>query len=674
MAQILPDTPLGYCTPEAVKIYRLLKRLPDDQYAVWQRLSICPEPGPDFWVLRSDRRSVFIKVSAATPVDARSMLQSGLFEPATDRSAVGHAEAEALVQFMQAVASQADSAASSLQVPSLIIFPNLEDADLRSLPRNATPVEITWVGKGSLAPTEFEAWLTARLGPSLSSEMISALRKAFTPEVVIPPSFTVRKPIERNTNAQLTEYLLDFRQERILKSDLDLSDEARSAAGEFGLRLINGVAGSGKSLIVVYRAHLLHQLFPNKPILVLTHNRPLIRDLEARYQHLSHNGCTVEWRTFLAWCRNHWPRRETWRDPIGQKRRGQLITQAWYAHLADTAVSERMLHDEIDWFKDRLLFTRDDYLAADRLGRGFALNEAMRQRMSDAIDAYEHELQRLNLVDWSEVPRRLWQFTQDGRVQLPVYDAVLVDEAQFFAPIWFEIIKRIVKPGLGHLFLAADPTQGFLKRGQSWRASGLEVRGRTHKLEKSYRTTREILNFATLLYRTRLPEVDEEILAPDLLDMPSGAVPKIISLTSSQDEITYVLNEMRELKQYGLSLGDILIIHADWQGVDQLLARLRREFGATSVIDPKDAPKGDQIRVVTLNAATGLESPIVFLCGVHQLYEEEQSVRLSDDERAELIRDNTRRLYMAITRAGQHLVLTYVGELPDMLRQLGTVA
>ena len=75
------------------------------------------------------------------------------------------------------------------------------------------------------------------------------------------------------------------------------------------------------------------------------------------------------------------------------------------------------------------------------------------------------------------------------------YDFVLVDEAQFFAPIWFEIIKLILKPN-GHLFMVADPTQGFLKRGQSWLASGLNVRGRTSRLEKCYRTTREILDFA----------------------------------------------------------------------------------------------------------------------------------------------------------------------------------
>jgi superfamily I DNA/RNA helicase len=156
--------------------------------------------------------------------------------------------------------------------------------------------------------------------------------------------------------------------------------------------------------------------------------------------------------------------------------------------------------------------------------------------------------------------------------------------------------------------------------------------------------------------------------------MPSGALPVIVQVSSEQDEVTRVVNEIRTQCQNGIALGDILVIHAHWQGVNRLSARLQREFGESAVIDPKDAPKGNQIRVVTLNAATGLESPIVFLCGVHQLYEEEQSVRLSDDERAELIRDNTRKLYMAITRAGQRLVLTYVGELPDILKQLGTMA
>lgn len=78
----------------------------------------------------------------------------------------------------------------------------------------------------------------------------------------------------------------------------------------------------------------------------------------------------------------------------------------------------------------------------------------------------------------------------------------------------------------------------------------------------------------------------------------------------------------------------------------------------------------NHIRVCTLNSATGIESPIVFIAGVNALYEAEQSVRLSEEERAELIRDNTRKLYMACTRAGQRLVLTYAGELPDLFQEL----
>ena len=54
---------------------------------------------------------------------------------------------------------------------------------------------------------------------------------------------------------------------------------------------------------------------------------------------------------------------------------------------------------------------------------------------------------------------------------------------------------------------------------------------------------------------------------------------------------------------------------------------------------------------------------------MRDLYEKEQSIRLSDEERQELIRDNTRKLYMAVTRASQRLVLTYVGDPPEALAQ-----
>ncbi|MCC7359639.1 MAG: DEAD/DEAH box helicase, partial [Anaerolineales bacterium] len=652
MARLLPETPLGSVSTEIARVYRLLKQLPDD-WTIWHRLSFWSEPGPDFWVLRPDQRGLLLKVAGATPAEVQSAGQFGLFD-SQGASRPGQEERAALDSFYDTSAAQDGAVVWRDCLPASILFPNVAERDLRA----ALGDRVDLAGKERLTPDAFHGWLSERAGPPLTEAAVTAIRKALTPEIVIPPQFTVRQPIDRNVDAQLADYLLDYDQEWVLKTDLDLSSDARQTAGEFGLRLVSGVAGSGKSLIVVYRAQLLRRLYPDKSILVLTHNRPLIRDLEARYKQLQVPGARVEFNTFQGWCRKHWPQQPAWRDPIGRQRRETALTQAWHAHLADTAVSERMLGDELDWLKDRLLVGRDAYLAADRTGRGFALNEAQRQKVYDAFEAYHRDLAARQQVDWGDVPRRLWFAVEQGH-RLPQYDIILVDEAQFFAPIWFELIKRSLKPVTGHLFMAADPTQGFLKRRQSWLACGLDVRGKAQRLEKSYRTTREILSAATLLYRARLPEDDEKLLSADgdLGQMPSGVVPVVVPLTSEQDETTRVVNEIRGLVQQGLRLGHILVIHADWRGVDRLLARLRTEFGADAAVDAKDNPRGDFIRVCTLNAVTGLESPIVFVMGVHELYEEEQSLRLSEEERAELIRDNTRKLYMAITRAGQRLVL-----------------
>jgi superfamily I DNA and RNA helicase len=163
-----------------------------------------------------------------------------------------------------------------------------------------------------------------------------------------------------------------------------------------------------------------------------------------------------------------------------------------------------------------------------------------------------------------------------------------------------------------------------------------------------------------------LPDDDDDIVSPNLLDMPNGVLPEIIPLTSEQDEITRVTNEVQALVHAGVPREHILIIHASYIGCDRLQERLNKALGPDATIDPKYAPRGEHIRVCTLNAATGLESPIVFLVGMHELYEEEQSIRLSEDERLELIRDNTRKLYMAITRAGRRLVITYRGDIPEM--------
>lgn len=68
-------------------------------------------------------------------------------------------------------------------------------------------------------------------------------------------------------------------------------------------------------------------------------------------------------------------------------------------------------------------------------------------------------------------------------------------------------------------------------------------------------------------------------------------------------------------------------------------------------------PGQGSLAVTTLNAATGLEAPVVMLLGMDRLLETEGDPRLSEDERNDLRRDHTRLLYMGFTRAGQRLIV-----------------
>jgi len=131
------------------------------------------------------------------------------------------------------------------------------------------------------------------------------------------------------------------------------------------------------------------------------------------------------------------------------------------------------------------------------------------------------------------------------------------------------------------------------------------------------------------------------------------------------------VNEIARAVEQGVPLRHILVLLASWRGEEALREALARRLGrATAAADPKERPPGDYVRITTVNAGTGLESPIVFVAGIHEMFEQEGSLLLSEDERRELVRENTRKLYMAFTRAGQRLVVTLVGGLPPSLEAL----
>ena len=664
MAHILPAAPPTFLPPAVLKTFAALKRLPD-AFHVWHHLAPWTPEAPDFLVISADRQALLVKVSGADPAAAHPAAQLLLMDDS--RPSLGANEAKVLADFIQAL-----DLPPNAEIASLVVFPRIPHPAVLAARPERGPGEPHWAGRELLDEDEALTWDAFLPGTGLNETGLEILRRRFTPEIIVPPNLTTRTPQPEKIAAGLTDFLLDYDQEAALKADLELDPQGAQLTDDFQLNIINGVAGSGKTLILLYRLRLLHHLYPGKQFLVLTHNRPLRYDLESRFNRLE--GASPEkiaWHTFFSWCYAAWPAGEEWVEPLSLPERAALIQSAWREHLADGAVTPHQLTGEIDWIKDQPPMDEAGYLAADRRGRVFGLTADQRARLWRAYQAYQAQLAAEGACDWADIPQQLWRWAAAGQVDLPHYDAILIDETQFFAPLWIDLVKRALKTNTAHLFLVADPTQGFLGRRTTWKAMGVEARGRTHLLRKSYRTTREIMTFAALFYRQRLPdEQDEDVLTPNLLDMPSGAVPQVIPLASAQDEIARVANEVAAFLAQGFPRGDIYILHANAQGVRALITAINRRVGRNAAMEPRTTYPGNYVRVTTLNAGAGLESPIVFLVGLRTLFEEEQSLRLGDDERQALIEAHTRKIFMAATRAGQRLVFTYVGELPKELRDL----
>jgi superfamily I DNA and RNA helicase len=123
---------------------------------------------------------------------------------------------------------------------------------------------------------------------NITLKTFNTLRMIIDPSVKVPHRYQLR------ANENLPEPLpavLDLKQERASKS-----------IGE-GHRLIKGIAGSGKTLILLYRAKLLAKMHPEWNVLFICWNRTLINYLRQMYDgiNIDVNRDKVQFTYFSRW-------------------------------------------------------------------------------------------------------------------------------------------------------------------------------------------------------------------------------------------------------------------------------------------------------------------------------------------------------------------------------------
>ena len=670
MARLIPSEPTGNVRPPVARMFRLVKALPDT-FTAWIALEEDALVKPHFMLVWKECYGFLIQVAETTQQLAESALQQDfLVEPVETLSAdtLGQSETDVIERFAKRVHEELGLPANeSVPVRRLVVFPNVEVNTINEIVlQRAEESETSFLGCHQLGEGKFAQYLERFATEALPELSLTIFRKHFTPESKIPRHFSPLTPPDRNTAASLTDMLIDFDQEAVTKAELNLPPESESVVSDLSARLVTGVAGSGKSLILIIRALLMARLNKDARLLVLTHNRPLNGELKQRFRHLAGAWPHFEWMTYFQWVKHCLPDDALPHKILSGRPLEDIARSAAARHPELTSFNLAFLIDELNWIKDQRFHERRTYLEAKRQGRVLPLSPKQRESMRAFFRDYQLGLEREGATDWSGVAMRFWKMAiHDQSITLPSYDGIFADEAQFFAPAWFDCVKTSLRPG-GQLFLCADPTQGFLKRRQSWLASGIEVRGRTVKLIHSYRNSRAILKFAKNFYQSRLGEEQAE----EALNLPTSEqlaaapelphVPIVEVCGSPQDVQTRLIHEIKQLVDHDLRPGSILVMHRSYTALENIHQRLTRELGPnqSQLLQNASRPAPEPlIGMTTLNAGTGLEAPIVFLLGCDELIERESDLKLSQEERTALCRDHTRQLYMSMTRAARQLVI-----------------
>jgi hypothetical protein len=561
-------------------------------------------------------------------------------------------------------------------IPSLIVMWSCSTEQARALNRQF----VSRFGARIVSREQFTS-----IGPKLIHAMLAPVAAAveqsllgtYFPEIEIPLPCTARGVFHRDNSARLPRFFLDWDQEWAAKLDLEMPAEQRGTSRDFSVRLLNGVAGSGKTLIAIHRALLLAELFPRQRILVLIHNTPIVADLKDRL-HRARGGLprNVVMQTFFAWICRQWRRMFGVFPAIAEHEDVLELVRHHRLRLPGLSASDERLVAEIDFIDDSLISDEAGYLAARRAGRGFALRAAERRQVWALYEVVTEHLRRRHLHTWSALPRAVC-LARERHAALERFHHILADEAQFFAPSWFQVVKLSLAPQ-GQLFLCADPQQGFLKNRLSWKSAGLDVSGRTKKLLRSYRSTQAILQAAAALLSGAVqPRTGDDFLDPDYAGMDAGKAPALVYAASPQDALDRLVNEIASLHdERNIPLGAFLVIYG--RNVDRhaLYVRLGQRLGAGRVwwfnerSQKKEPPQGhgqDYLRMAYVDSATGLEGAIVFLVGMEPLFFAEDMAALGDEERRE---EEARKLYMAMTRAGRRLVVVASQRLPQRAEEV----
>ncbi len=631
MAQIIPEDPLIASHP-GPQLHFCLKELDEDIISRQKSSSNLELTGFRYWVKRN-KQSLLLATLPEHTIDNDTQLDK-------QRLQSHPLVAELIQERNDLLPDSLQSHAYQLLPIVLLLQDNLSAKETIYIKE----LGILAIG-GVLINGAMKLVFERCFGISASEQVNQSIRAKFCPELLIEKQDPHSPPLNLK--------ILDFEQEICLKQD----PFAKPASDQspYSLRVVTGLAGSGKSELLIKRVSLLLQQVPKPRILVLSYNKSMSNSLKQSIESFSNKSDDIQCFPFLEWCRKLLG--GTWRF-VYEDQETELLDLMIKRHFEHEGLSRHGLIREINFIKDRQIETETDYLSTIRSSRSFALSNPIRKKIWQAMIDIDTHLKDRNSYLWGDAAKFLLRALNDGKTVLP-YTHILVDEGQYFAPAWFKIITRLLTPQ-GQLFICSDADQGFQNRSLDWKETGLDLRNNTTRLQNSYRCSPAISKVVDEFRRHRsMDELKHPLHSINYADpIAPEDHPQLLHFPTKEDQLNRLFSEIHQLTQQGYEANDILILNADKQTTRFLAQEIRQTLSIrATTLTGSQIIEDNTIKLCDIDSATGLQSKVVFITGLENIFDAEINTELSDRERHSLQSDNTSLLHMAMTRACERLYL-----------------
>lgn len=436
---------------------------------------------------------------------------------------------------------------------------------------------------------------------------------------------------------------------------------------------VSGSAGTGKTVVALHRAVHLARLNPQGRVLLTTFSKALANALRTRLAALVGNEPNVQSRITVKSI--HSVGYDLYAERFGQPNIAApaLIRSLLASAAADIEGQKFSPHflfgewsDVVDAWQLR---SWEAYRDVTRLGRKTRIGGKQREALWDIFDRVRAGLKERKAVTWADVFGRLTDDLAAG-AQAP-FDYAVVDEAQDLGVAEARFLGVLAGGEPDGLFFAGDLGQRIFQQPFSWKALGLDVRGRSFTLRVNYRTSHQIRLHADRLLPATVSDVDGIAEGRrGTVSIFNGTPPMVGVFSSEVEEQKAVGQWIAERLCEGCQPHEIgVFVRSDRQrrrARNALIAAGARSVELSESVEIEDG----SIAISTMHFAKGLEfrSVAVMACDDDVIPLQERIESVADDADLEEVYDTERHLlYVACTRARDHLLVTGVEPVSEFL-------